>query len=130
MSPVPLKGPNTPCRYPSASRHEAFQSWKQIYNLSLVMTHVSFYLVAIRFYQVPESFTAGWPLLKHTVRQTEGVVKRFFGCVYVCVWGGFVRKCSHSESMTRGLSQIGILLMALHAWSSFEMFDVIREFGW
>ncbi|KAI8394286.1 phospholipid methyltransferase-domain-containing protein [Radiomyces spectabilis] len=46
---------------------EAFQNWKSIYNLSLCMTYVSFAAVCWKVYALPEDWTYGTTLLRHTL---------------------------------------------------------------
>ncbi|KAI9307991.1 phospholipid methyltransferase-domain-containing protein [Cunninghamella echinulata] len=47
--------------------HEAFQNWKSIYNLSLCMTYISFIVAAWKMYSLPEDWTYGTTLLRHTL---------------------------------------------------------------
>ncbi|CAO3624925.1 unnamed protein product [Cunninghamella blakesleeana] len=46
---------------------EAFQNWKSIYNLSLCMTYISFIVAAWKMYSLPEDWTYGTTLLRHTL---------------------------------------------------------------
>ncbi|KAJ3092628.1 phosphatidylethanolamine N-methyltransferase [Quaeritorhiza haematococci] len=46
---------------------DAFQHWKIIYNLSQSMTYISFFLCAWRLYSLPENWTYGTILLRHTL---------------------------------------------------------------
>ncbi|KAI8337739.1 phospholipid methyltransferase-domain-containing protein [Chlamydoabsidia padenii] len=50
--------------------HEAFQNWKSIYNLSLCMTYISFIVAAWKMYSLPEDWTYGTTLLRHTLGLT------------------------------------------------------------
>ncbi|KAI0742935.1 phosphatidylethanolamine N-methyltransferase [Daedaleopsis nitida] len=47
--------------------HEAFQNWKTIYNLSMCMTYVSSACLAWRTYSIPQQWTVGNELLRHTL---------------------------------------------------------------
>ncbi|OJT11321.1 Phosphatidylethanolamine N-methyltransferase [Trametes pubescens] len=58
--------------YPQGDRgegavQEAFRNWKAIYNLSMTMTYVSFAGLAWKTYTVPQQWTAGNELLRHTL---------------------------------------------------------------
>ncbi|CDO68736.1 hypothetical protein BN946_scf184989.g2 [Trametes cinnabarina] len=46
---------------------EAFQNWKAIYNLSMTMTYASFIGLTWETYSVPQQWTAGNELLRHTL---------------------------------------------------------------
>ncbi|KAI0369352.1 phosphatidylethanolamine N-methyltransferase [Pilatotrama ljubarskyi] len=46
---------------------EAFQNWKVIYNLSMTMTYASFVGLAVKTYSVPQQWTVGNELLRHTL---------------------------------------------------------------
>ncbi|KAJ3110604.1 phosphatidylethanolamine N-methyltransferase [Phlyctochytrium bullatum] len=46
---------------------EAFQQWKIIFNLSQSMTYITFFICACRLYEIPEDWSHGTVLLKHTV---------------------------------------------------------------
>ncbi|KAJ7852958.1 phosphatidylethanolamine N-methyltransferase [Mycena leptocephala] len=46
---------------------EAFANWKAIYNLSLVMSYVSFIGVVWKTYSIPNDWTVGHELLRHTM---------------------------------------------------------------
>ncbi|KAK7448497.1 phosphatidylethanolamine N-methyltransferase [Stygiomarasmius scandens] len=46
---------------------EAFANWKAIYNASLTMTYISFFGVVWRTYSLPQDWTVGTELLKHTM---------------------------------------------------------------
>ncbi|THU85514.1 phosphatidylethanolamine N-methyltransferase [Dendrothele bispora CBS 962.96] len=46
---------------------EAFTNWKAIYNASLTMTYVSFFGVVWQTYSLPQDWTVGVELLKHTM---------------------------------------------------------------
>ncbi|KAI9208427.1 phospholipid methyltransferase-domain-containing protein, partial [Polychytrium aggregatum] len=46
---------------------EAFNNWKTIYNLTQSMIYLSFSICAFRVYEIPESFSYGYILLKHTI---------------------------------------------------------------
>ncbi|KAI0728917.1 phosphatidylethanolamine N-methyltransferase [Fomitopsis betulina] len=46
---------------------EAFTNWKQIYNLSMSMTYVSFFCLAWKTYTIPQEWTVGVELLRHTM---------------------------------------------------------------
>ncbi|KAI0331371.1 phosphatidylethanolamine N-methyltransferase [Cubamyces sp. BRFM 1775] len=46
---------------------EAFQNWKAIYNLSMGMTYVSSICLAWKTYSVPQHWTVGNELLRHTL---------------------------------------------------------------
>ncbi|KAI0744530.1 phosphatidylethanolamine N-methyltransferase [Earliella scabrosa] len=47
--------------------HEAFQNWKTIYNLSMCMTYVSSVCLAWKTYSIPQQWTVGNELLRHTL---------------------------------------------------------------
>ncbi|KAI8093518.1 phospholipid methyltransferase-domain-containing protein [Halteromyces radiatus] len=49
---------------------EAFHNWKSIYNLSLCMTYISFIVAAWKMYSLPEDWTYGTTLLRHTLGLT------------------------------------------------------------
>ncbi|KAI0830308.1 phosphatidylethanolamine N-methyltransferase [Trametes gibbosa] len=58
--------------YPQGDRgqgavQEAFQNWKTIYNMSTAMTYASFIGLVWRTYSVPQQWTAGNELLRHTL---------------------------------------------------------------
>lgn len=46
---------------------EAFQNWKSIYNLSLCMTYVTFFVACWKTYTLPDNWTYGMTLLRHTL---------------------------------------------------------------
>ncbi|KAJ8519288.1 hypothetical protein ONZ45_g3737 [Pleurotus djamor] len=46
---------------------EAFSNWKAVYNLSMCMTNVTFLSVVWKTYSIPNDWTVGTELLKHTV---------------------------------------------------------------
>ncbi|EJT97171.1 hypothetical protein DACRYDRAFT_85177 [Dacryopinax primogenitus] len=46
---------------------EAFDNWKTVYNLSLCMTYTSFGVLALKTYHIPENWTVGVELLRHTL---------------------------------------------------------------
>ncbi|KZT68012.1 hypothetical protein DAEQUDRAFT_728277 [Daedalea quercina L-15889] len=46
---------------------EAFTNWKSIYNLSMCMTYVSFICLAWKTYTIPQEWTVGVELLRHTM---------------------------------------------------------------
>jgi len=72
------------------SSRDAFNSWKSIYNASLTMTHLTFFLTFLKFSELPD-LSSGSTLLR-------------------CI--------------------VGLLFIALHLWTAFEIFDVIKEYGW
>jgi len=74
------------------SAQDAFSNWKSIYNCSLTMTHVTFFMCALSFYNFPEDnwFSGTW-LLRNT---------------------------------------LGLILIALHVWTSVEVYEVLGDFGW
>ncbi|GBE86958.1 Phosphatidylethanolamine N-methyltransferase [Sparassis crispa] len=47
--------------------HEAFNSWKSIYNLSMCMTYISAICLAWKTYSLPHEWTVGNELLRHTM---------------------------------------------------------------
>ncbi|KAF9974907.1 phosphatidylethanolamine N-methyltransferase [Actinomortierella ambigua] len=47
--------------------HDAFQSWKSIFNLSNSMTYATFFLAAFKMYSIPEDWTYGTVLLRHVL---------------------------------------------------------------
>ncbi|EMD30910.1 hypothetical protein CERSUDRAFT_145741 [Gelatoporia subvermispora B] len=47
--------------------YEAFANWKSIYNLSMCMTYVSFIGLAWKTYSIPQDWTVGNVLLRHTL---------------------------------------------------------------
>ncbi|TIB94206.1 hypothetical protein E3Q19_00520 [Wallemia mellicola] len=49
------------------AKRSAFDAWKRVYNLSLVMVYVSFVGLAYKTYDLPVQWTVGTELLKHTV---------------------------------------------------------------
>ncbi|OUM61132.1 hypothetical protein PIROE2DRAFT_20987 [Piromyces sp. E2] len=49
------------------SIREGFQQWKNIYNFIICITYVSFLAYAIRNYTLPDQWTYGTVLLRHTV---------------------------------------------------------------
>ena len=63
------------------SPREAFHHWKVLYNLTLSMTYVSFLICAVRLYSIPEDWTYGSILLRHTL----GVVCSFYFFYPHCV---------------------------------------------
>ncbi|CAG8471715.1 2511_t:CDS:2 [Ambispora gerdemannii] len=46
---------------------DAFSNWKNVYNLSLCMTYVTFFLAAWYMYHLPENWTYGLVLLRHVL---------------------------------------------------------------
>ncbi|KAL6069572.1 Phosphatidylethanolamine N-methyltransferase, variant 2 [Balamuthia mandrillaris] len=54
------------------TKQEAFENWKRIYNLSLTMTWVSFFCLAWKFAEFPESFIYGAEYF--WLRQTIGII--------------------------------------------------------
>ncbi|KAF4586330.1 phosphatidylethanolamine N-methyltransferase [Pleurotus pulmonarius] len=46
---------------------EAFSNWKAIYNLSMCMTNVTFMSVVWKTYSIPNDWTVGSELLRHTI---------------------------------------------------------------
>ncbi|KAI9019983.1 phospholipid methyltransferase-domain-containing protein [Phycomyces nitens] len=46
---------------------EAFQNWKSIYNLSLCMTYITFFVACWKMYSLPEDWSYGTTLLRHTL---------------------------------------------------------------
>ncbi|KAI8885804.1 hypothetical protein K501DRAFT_331665 [Backusella circina FSU 941] len=46
---------------------EAFQNWKNVYNLSVSMTYVSFSMLCLKLYALPTDWTYGMTLLRHTM---------------------------------------------------------------
>ncbi|KAI8098099.1 phospholipid methyltransferase-domain-containing protein [Gilbertella persicaria] len=46
---------------------EAFQSWKSIYNLSSCMVYVSFITLCFKLYTLPDDWTYGMTILRHTL---------------------------------------------------------------
>ncbi|KAI8352829.1 phospholipid methyltransferase-domain-containing protein [Choanephora cucurbitarum] len=46
---------------------EAFKNWKAIYNLSCCMTYVSFAMLCLKLYSLPEDWTYGMTLLRHVL---------------------------------------------------------------
>lgn len=49
------------------AKRSAFDSWKRVYNLSLIMVYVSFVGLALKTYTLPHQWTVGTELLKHVV---------------------------------------------------------------
>ncbi|TIA93173.1 hypothetical protein E3P99_00314 [Wallemia hederae] len=49
------------------AKRAAFDSWKRVYNLSLIMVYVSFVGLAMKTYTLPNQWTVGTELLKHVV---------------------------------------------------------------
>ncbi|KAG9305632.1 hypothetical protein G9A89_001693 [Geosiphon pyriformis] len=49
------------------SAGDAFSNWKSIYNLSLCMNYVTFFLAGWNMYHLPENWTYGLILLRHTL---------------------------------------------------------------
>ncbi|KAG0230313.1 phosphatidylethanolamine N-methyltransferase [Actinomortierella wolfii] len=47
--------------------HDAFQSWKSIFNLSNSMTYATFFLAAFKMYSIPDDWTYGTVLLRHVL---------------------------------------------------------------
>ncbi|KAI8332212.1 phospholipid methyltransferase-domain-containing protein [Chlamydoabsidia padenii] len=46
---------------------DAFQSWKSIFNLTLSMTYVTFFMACWKAYSLPDDWTYGTTLLRHTL---------------------------------------------------------------
>jgi phosphatidylethanolamine N-methyltransferase len=46
---------------------EAWSQWKSIYNTSLCLTYVTFFLACVQTYRLPENWTVGTTLLRHTL---------------------------------------------------------------
>ncbi|PCH43169.1 phosphatidylethanolamine N-methyltransferase [Wolfiporia cocos MD-104 SS10] len=46
---------------------EAFNNWKSMYNLSMCMTYVSFVCLVWKTYTIPQEWSAGHELLRHTL---------------------------------------------------------------
>ncbi|KAF9432528.1 phosphatidylethanolamine N-methyltransferase [Entomortierella beljakovae] len=47
--------------------HDAFDSWKAIFNLSSSMTYATFFLAAFKMYSIPDDWTYGTVLLRHVL---------------------------------------------------------------
>ncbi|KAI8645821.1 phospholipid methyltransferase-domain-containing protein [Parasitella parasitica] len=52
------------------SAQEAFQNWKSIYNLTLCMTYVTFFIACWKTYTLPDNWAYGTTLLRHTLGLT------------------------------------------------------------
>ncbi|EPB87815.1 hypothetical protein HMPREF1544_05344 [Mucor circinelloides 1006PhL] len=52
------------------SVQEAFQNWKSIYNLTLCMTYVTFFIACWKTYTLPDNWAYGTTLLRHTLGLT------------------------------------------------------------
>ena len=50
-----------------ATPWDAWSQWKSIYNTSLCLTYVSFFLACLQTYHLPENWTVGTTLLRHTL---------------------------------------------------------------
>ncbi|KAG2173606.1 hypothetical protein INT43_005024 [Umbelopsis isabellina] len=46
---------------------DAYNNWKSVYNLSLCMTYVTFFVACWKMYTLPEDWTYGTTLLRHTL---------------------------------------------------------------
>ncbi|CAO3596175.1 unnamed protein product [Absidia cylindrospora] len=46
---------------------DAFQNWKSIFNLSLSMTYITFFMACWKAYSLPDDWTYGTTLLRHTL---------------------------------------------------------------
>ncbi|ORY96613.1 phospholipid methyltransferase-domain-containing protein [Syncephalastrum racemosum] len=46
---------------------QAFRNWKSIYNLSLCMTYITFFVACWKMYSLPSEWTYGLTLLRHTL---------------------------------------------------------------
>ncbi|KXS13762.1 hypothetical protein M427DRAFT_58356 [Gonapodya prolifera JEL478] len=77
---------------------EGFDNWKRIYNLTMVMTYVSFGLLAFRIYEFPGVWLRDWK------NWTEG------------------------DTLLRHM--VGIMLVCLHIWTSFSIYEVLGDYGW
>ncbi|PWW72474.1 phosphatidylethanolamine N-methyltransferase [Tuber magnatum] len=72
------------------TREEAWDQWKGLYHVSLVMCHASFFAAGWKFYSLPAG-QEGMSLFRHT---------------------------------------LGILLLALQAWTAASIHESLGEFGW
>ena len=46
---------------------EAFTQWKGLYNMTLTLTYMSFFVVCARMYELPDQWLTGLVLLRHTM---------------------------------------------------------------
>ncbi|KAF7723905.1 phosphatidylethanolamine N-methyltransferase [Apophysomyces ossiformis] len=53
---------------------EAFKNWKSLFNLSLCMTYITFFAACWKLYTLPECWTCGTTLLRHTL-----------GLIFICL---------------------------------------------
>ena len=66
---------------------EAFANWKSLYNLTMTMTHVSFFFCALVLYDRPSAWLAwlsGTSLLKHTLGLVRLCERERRGCTRGC----------------------------------------------
>ncbi|KAI8969025.1 phospholipid methyltransferase-domain-containing protein [Mycotypha africana] len=50
--------------------YEAFQNWKSLYNLTLCMTYITFFVACWKTYTLPDDWTYGMTLLRHILGLT------------------------------------------------------------
>ncbi|KAH9922238.1 phosphatidylethanolamine N-methyltransferase [Fomitopsis serialis] len=92
---------------------EAFTNWKSMYNLSMCMTYVSFICLAWKTYTIPQEWTVGVELLRHTM----GAVSWFFGDFFVedfpshLDYTGIYRYLNNPEIMS-GAAFFGLTLIS------------------
>ncbi|KAF7321133.1 Phosphatidylethanolamine N-methyltransferase [Mycena chlorophos] len=62
-----IKNYHYPTGDPRGATVEAFTNWKSLYNLTLCMSYVSFIGLAWQTYSIPQDWTVGVELLRHTI---------------------------------------------------------------
>ncbi|KAF7728894.1 phosphatidylethanolamine N-methyltransferase [Apophysomyces ossiformis] len=120
---------------------EAFQNWKSIYNFSLCMTYVSFFMACWKMYSLPSDWTYGTTLLRHTlglvfislhiwtsasIYETLGDFGWFYGDFFIdeqpttLLYTGIYRFLNNPEKIMGHIAFWGMTLVA-NSWTMFGL---------